>query len=70
MARKLIEVIDELTAIGNAHGFDNDVEVFLEDQASGLVVMKKMDDSVGGDTMVRVGCVDVPLSQTRFFREA
>lgn len=70
MGKKLIEVIDELTAIGNAHGFDNEVEVFLEDQSCGLVVMKKTDDSVGGDVMVRVGCVDVPLSQTRFFEDA
>jgi len=69
MARKLIDVIDELTAIGNNHGFDTEVEILIEGAASGLVVNKWRDDSFGEKVAVRVGCVDVPIQSSRVITE-
>lgn len=60
--KKLIEVIDELMAIGNEYGFDTEVSVFVFEDRSGLLVYDDVSNTMGGRMKTKVCKVMIPLA--------
>lgn len=63
--KKLIEVIDELMAIGNEYGFDTEVSMFVFEDKSGLYVTDMVSDTMGGMMPMTVGAIHVPMANRR-----
>lgn len=60
--KKLIEVIDELMAIGNEYGFDTEVSVFVFEDRSGLLVYDDVSNTMGGRMKTKVCKVMIPMA--------